>query len=100
LADRVQSAVRQQFTPLAGGCYEELLARVPGSAGTLVLDLVIAGDSAVGGVVDHVEVAEGSDLNDPEFITCMRESMFAVVFEPPPAGHRYTTVRYPFSLAP
>jgi hypothetical protein len=100
LGEYIRGVVAEHFLPLAGSCYEELLARKPGKEGSVVLDFVISGDDDVGGVVDQVEFGKGTSLDDPEFGTCMRESMYAVVFDAPPDGQHYVTVTYPFNMKP
>jgi hypothetical protein len=95
----IRDAVREQYFPIARSCYEELLARQPRAAGKVVMSFAIVGDGDAG-VVDRVELGEGTTMDDPEFTTCMRESMYSTVFEPPPPGQRETTVVYPIELAP
>lgn len=100
LGQYIQAIVREQFLPLAGSCYEELLSRSPEKQGKVVLELVIAGDDSVGGVVDEVEFGGGTSLDDPEFGLCMKESMKSLVLDAPPDGRHYVTVTYPFHLEP
>lgn len=52
------------------------------------------------GVIDRVELQDGTTLDDPEFLLCMRESMYTAVFEAPPPGAYETTVVYPVELSP
>jgi len=96
----IKQVVREQFHPLAGSCYEELLERVPDAAGDVVLDLSIVGNDEIGGVVEEVEVREeGTTLTDEEFLTCVTESMYTTTFAAPSNGN-LVTVTYPFSFAP
>jgi hypothetical protein len=95
----LQKAVREQYIPVAKSCYEELLARSPNASGKVVLYFSIVGDEDTGGVVDHVETREGTSFDDPEFLLCMRESMYSTLFDPPPNGGQ-TTVEYPLELSP
>jgi hypothetical protein len=95
----LQQAVREQYFPIAGSCYQELLERHPAAAGKIVLSFAIVSDGK-DGVVERVEVAEGTTLVDPEFTVCMRESMYTTIFEPPPPGAGETTVVYPIELDP
>jgi hypothetical protein len=95
----IQKAVREQYIPVAKSCYEELLARLPKAAGKVVLYFSIAGDEESGGVVDHVETRDGTTFDDPEFLLCMRESMYSTLFDPPPNGGE-TTIEYPLELSP
>jgi hypothetical protein len=95
----IRDAVRKQYFPIARSCYEELLARQPKAAGKVVMSFAIVGDGDAG-VVDRVELGDGTTMDDPEFSTCMRESMYSTVFEPPPPGAPETTVVYPIELSP
>lgn len=52
------------------------------------------------GVVDRVEVKDGTSMQDPEFTLCIRESMYTTMFGAPPAGASETTVEYPLELSP
>jgi hypothetical protein len=100
LGKYVDRVLQEQFLPLAGSCYEELLARHPKLAGKVSLDFSIMGDPSVGGVVVDVAFGKGTTLKDASFQTCMSESMYAVVFDAPPEGHPTTTVTQSFELAP
>jgi hypothetical protein len=94
----LKRAVREQYIPLAGGCYEELLTREPKAKGKMVFAFSIVGDEDTGGVVDTVELKEESEIKDPEFVLCVRESLYGTIFEPPPDGARETTVVYPIEF--
>ena len=51
----------------------------------------LLGDKKIGGVVNSAEVVgEQSTIHDADFETCMRESMYGVYFDPPPANARAT----------
>ena len=64
-------------------------------------DFSIVGNTELGGVVEKVEVhQEGTTLDDEEFVTCVRESMYTTMFDAPPEGQNSITVTYPFSFAP
>ena len=95
----IQKAVREQYFPVAKSCYEELLGRLPKAAGKIVLYFSIVGDKDTGGVVDHVETRDGTTFDDPEFLLCMRESMYSTLFDAPPNGGE-TTIEYPIELSP
>jgi hypothetical protein len=92
--------MQEQFVPLAGSCYEELLSRRPDLAGNVELEFSIMGERAVGGVVVDVALGKATSLKDRGFETCVTESMYAVVFEAPPEGHPTVTVTQSFELAP
>jgi hypothetical protein len=95
----LQRAMREQYSPVARSCYEELLGRDPKAAGKVVLFFSIVGD-ADAGVVEDVELRDGTTFDDPEFTTCMRESLYSTVFEAPPKGSERTTVQFPVELRP
>jgi hypothetical protein len=95
----IRDAVREQYFPVAQSCYGELLGRQPKAAGKVVMSFSIVGDGDAG-VVDRVEFGDGTTMDDPEFTTCMRESMYSTIFEPPPPGTEETTVVYPIALDP
>lgn len=95
----IREAVREQYFPIARSCYEELLERQPRASGKVVMSFAIVGDGE-DGVVDRVELDDGTTMDDPEFTLCMRESMYSTIFEPPPPGTEETTVVYPIALEP
>lgn len=98
--DYVQRTMREQYYPVARDCYEELLGRDPKARGKVVLEFAIVGDGDAG-VVDRVATREDEDaIDDPEFVMCMRESLYTAVFEAPPPGASETTVVYPVMLEP
>jgi ferric-dicitrate binding protein FerR (iron transport regulator) len=98
--DYIKRTVREQYFPIARDCYQELLERQPAAGGKVVLEYAIVGDGDAG-VVDRVAIREDKDtIDDPEFQLCMSESMYTVVFEPPPPGVEETTVVYPIMLSP
>jgi hypothetical protein len=96
----VDSVMQEQFVPLAGSCYEALLAARPEAKGAVQLDFSIVGDRSVGGVVLDVTVDIAPGLKGQEFETCMRESMYSVVFDAPPGEDGTVTVKQSFELAP
>jgi hypothetical protein len=95
----IKGIVHEQFYPLMGECYEELLRRHPGLAGKLILDVNVIADPSLGGVIDSAKVAKGSTLDDGEFTTCVEESMKSLSFDAPPDGRDFDFT-YPFELAP
>lgn len=96
----IRERIREDFVPMARVCYEQYLARQPGRAMQTTASFVIVGDRHVGGVVDEVELsAPDGGLGDREFDTCVRESMAAMAFRPPPGDGR-VRVRYPFRFSP
>lgn len=96
----LRERIREDFLPMARGCYEQLLARHPGIGGRAVTEFVIVGDERVGGVVDEVTVEPGDGgLSDEGFSTCLSGSMSTMAFRPPP-GRGSLRVRYPFVFTP
>lgn len=96
----VNRIMQQQFLPLATQCYENLLAVRPSIAGNVELGFSILGDPSVGGVVVDASLGQGTTLTDPEFRTCLTESMFAVVFDAPPGDEGSVSVVQHFELSP
>jgi hypothetical protein len=95
----VQQALREQYVPVAKACYEELLSRDAKANGRVVVRFSIVGDPDTGGVVDRVEFTDETTFEDSDFTQCMRESMYASIFEPPPEGTPEVSVVYPLELS-
>jgi hypothetical protein len=95
----IQARVREDFYPLARSCYETALQKSPRLHGRFVIDFMIVGDAKVGGIVDQVKINEKSDIDDPEFATCVRESMLSMVFVAP-ENDGWVTVTYPILFSP
>jgi len=100
LGKYLDSTVQSQFMPMTTGCYNDLLSRRPGVSASMLLDVTIVGDQSVGGVVDSVTLDPGSAPQDDTFITCIRESMYGVVFKAPPAGQEKVTFTMPIDFSP
>lgn len=100
MGNYVNRIMQEQFVPMATECYENLLTQHPNVAGNVELEFSILGDTSVGGVVVDVSLGQATTLTDPEFRTCMTESMFAVVFDPPPGDDGSVSVTQSFELAP
>ena len=96
----VGDVIRKDFFPMGGSCYADLQAHQPDAKGRVVLDVTVLGNPAVGGIVDDVTLDPTSTLTDPDFVTCMRESMLAMVFKAPPSGHDRVTFTIPMDLSP
>ena len=97
--DYLRQRMREDFLPMARGCYDELLARDPKAAGKIVVKMTIVGDEKVGGIVDEASIdRDAGTLPDDKLETCFRESMMSMAFAPPPHGGTVTVV-YPFTLA-
>jgi hypothetical protein len=95
----IREVVREDLVPLAQECYNDALHRVPDLGGTMTLEFAIMGDETVGGVVDHVELGEGTTIVDLEMSECIRESMLSVAFDPPEGGG-VVEVTYPIIFEP
>jgi hypothetical protein len=91
--------MHEQYFPVARSCYGDLLAREPTAEGKVVLSFAIVGAEDAG-VIDRVETQDGTTIDDPDFIQCMRESLYTTVFQAPPPGAAETTVVYPVVLKP
>jgi hypothetical protein len=96
----VQDRITKDFFPMGASCYQELLTKLPGARGKIVFDVTIVGNTSVGGVVDAVEVNEESTLKDEKLVVCMRESMFGMPFDAPPAEQEKVTFTLPIELSP
>ena len=84
-------AIREDFIPMARACAKDLAARQPDAGGTVRVAFELLGDKSIGGVVNSSEVdGDKSTLHDDKFETCIRESMYGVYFDPPPANARAT----------
>jgi RNA polymerase sigma-70 factor (ECF subfamily) len=95
--------VRQQMReilPLVKECYEQALARNPGSLpamdGKLMVAFTIVADPSVGGLVSESRVLdEKSTIADKEMRECVQETMYAAKFGAPAEGGE-VHVEYPF----
>ncbi len=96
--DYVQERIRDDYMPLAKDCYRQGLKKHPDLEGKLVVKLRIVGTKNTGGLVDWVETAnEENTLDDGDVIECLKQSMYAVTFDPPP-DDGYVTVTVPINL--
>lgn len=96
----IRSAIAEQLLPVAVECYESALADDPALAGKIVAEFTIVGVEDVGGVVEEASIQAEASTLDSEFVReCMRESLLAVTFEPPPDGGQ-VQVTYPFEFSP
>jgi hypothetical protein len=87
----VAQAIREDFIPMARSCAKELASRQPDAGGSATVAFELLGDSKIGGIVNSAEVVSPkSTLHDAAFETCIRESLYGVYFDPPPAGGRAT----------
>lgn len=94
----VQQAIKDDFLPMARGCAAELRSRDPKARGSATIAFKLIGDKKIGGVVDEADVdAKKSTLHDEKFETCVRESLYGVYFDPPPAD-AVATLNFPITL--
>jgi len=85
-------AIREDFIPMVRACAKDL-PRDAGGKSMVAFELL--SDSGIGAVVNSVEtVPAESTLRNPAFETCIRESLYGVYFDPPPASTR-ATLRFP-----
>jgi hypothetical protein len=112
-SDRVDPAylrarIREDFLPVTSACFESFVARGTDAGaieGRVIIEFTVVGDEHIGGLVDDVALDDERDggapdagFGDAEFRMCLRESMMAMAFAPPPQGARLR-VRYPFRFA-
>jgi hypothetical protein len=95
----IQERIREDFVPLAKVCYDALLAQKPTARGKVVFSFAIVGDAETGGIVEFVELDDGTTLSDPEFAYCVTESLLSVSFVPPPKDG-WVTITYPIDFSP
>jgi hypothetical protein len=95
----IQQVFRSDFYPMARQCYESALASNPNLGGRLVVYFTIVGDDKVGGIVESVQIDEGTTIDDLKLRECFTESIMTVAFKAPPKRGRMS-VRYPFTLSP
>jgi len=95
----IRERIREDLLPLARECYVHALEKRPRLGGKLAVYFKVIGDEKVGGVVDDVKMMNETTLDDPEVLTCVKESMMAVSFKAPPGGGELTVV-YPITFSP
>ncbi|HYO98150.1 MAG TPA: hypothetical protein VER33_26780 [Polyangiaceae bacterium] len=71
----------------------------PTASGKVVFAFTNRRDASVGGIVESVELIEGTTLGDPEFDLCVRESLLSLRLRPPKNGG-VVTVTYPVDFSP
>jgi RNA polymerase sigma factor (sigma-70 family) len=94
----IRSSVRE-LLPFLQECYETLLDTKPKAQGTITMKFTIEGEPETGGLVTESDVDPDSEITDPEFQECMRETMFGLEIDPPANGGKVDVV-YPFSFLP
>jgi RNA polymerase sigma factor (sigma-70 family) len=94
----IRSSVRE-LIPFITECYETALETQPTLAGSVVVNFTIEGTPDTGGLVTESEIDDKSEIKDPAFHECMRETMFALEIAPPSNGGT-VKVTYPFAFRP
>jgi hypothetical protein len=100
LGQYIANRIHDDFRPLATSCYQNALAQSPSLAGKVSLRFKIVGDKKIGAVVDTADVADGTDISDPSFLQCLKESMMTVNFDAPPDGTREVSSVFSMRFAP
>lgn len=96
----VREAIREQLMPIALECYNTALRQDPKLGGQITVKFTIIGEEEIGGVVESAEIDGEETTLDSEFLReCMRESVMAVTFDPPPNSGR-VDITYPFIFSP
>jgi len=95
----LRERMREDLVPSAHRCYNALLVKDPEQAGTIVLDFDIVADEHLGGVVERVDLGEGTDIDDEGMRECMQDAMYEMTFDPPKSGGR-VQVTYPLVFEP
>lgn len=83
-------------------CYDLQLETTPKLWGKLVVDFVIVAEEGIGGVVDSVELGEGTDLpmrESRELVDCIVETIYTLEL-PEPEGGGQVEVSYPLIMRP
>ena len=92
-------AQMKEIVPLFRECYEMALDRDPSTGGKIVVEMTLTGEEEIGGILESSEVLEDqSDVTAPEFVECVRESMYAIELDAPEGGGT-VTIRYPLKFA-
>ncbi len=86
--DTLVRQLADDFGPLADECIADVRERVPDLAGMVALDITIAADEDIGGVVESASPSAVNEIDDADFLECMRESMLSTVLPAPPGSGR------------
>lgn len=87
----VASILREQLMPLAQLCYEDIAL---GSSGTAKFSVALIGDAEVGGIVDWIDVNDVDKAIQGDLVECVRQSAYAMKFDPPADGQGVTEVDF------
>jgi hypothetical protein len=94
----VRERIVEDVAPAAQRCYLDRLDEDPSLQARIDVVLTFVGHESVGTVVDEAEVVAAS-LDDADLVECMRESILALVMEPPRGGGK-RTVQHSLVFAP
>ena len=100
LGEYVAGRIHDDFRPMAKSCYENALAKSPSLRGKVSVRFTIVGDRRVGAVVESAEIDDATDIKDPMFLECLKQSMMTVNFAPPPDGAREISSVFAMRFAP
>lgn len=89
--DAIQGIVRRNFGRFRA-CYQEVLRKIPSSAGRVVVEFTIHPTGIV-----SLARSLSSDITDSRFVSCVVTAFEALSF--PPSDREPITVKYPFTLA-
>lgn len=88
--------VMREARPLLAECYELARDTTPELQGKLTLEFRIAGEPAVGGLVEEVRAVDDTELSrHPVLSECVQETILSLEFIPPEDGGTIV-VSYPF----
>jgi hypothetical protein len=100
LGQYVAGRIHEDFMPMASQCYESAVAQSPGLRGRVSLRFTIVGDRRVGAVVDSADVDESTDIANPSFLECLKQSVMTVNFAAPPEGTQQVSAVFSMRFAP
>ena len=90
LRGEVMGVVLTEAEPLIRECHEATAAKHPERH--IRASFTITGEPDVGGLVEAVDIAPAEPAaeqpSDPDFVECVRETLFSLEFTPPPEGAR------------
>lgn len=90
---------KEQLGPLTRACYEAARSRNPDAGGTVMISYIVVGAPNVGGIIDDANVDESS-LSDPEFETCIHESVLSLTFDRAPNEGGWKEAGFAMEFAP
>lgn len=89
----------KEIVPLVAECYELALHSNPDLQGRVVVEIKLIGEEDIGGLIESSRVVEeDSDVTEPSFLECVRETMYAVELDAPEGGGS-VVIKYPLNFA-